>query len=142
MIRFATLWCLGRSLRPPTPKPGVVGSNPALRANDVKGLGRENAADLFSAWPLVAIDPSTPPPQAEHSARRCCTARREARSPTKSRRHQATIFTDSGLPSLVIVLSTLTPILASLTCASSLFERRLSPMIRLYRSMEFSARAC
>ena len=54
----------------------------------------------------------------------------------------AAITTDFGVPSFVIRLSALTAIIASLVCAPSFFARSLSPMMRLYRDIPFSARAC
>ena len=55
---------------------------------------------------------------------------------------QVTIRADSGIPSAVIRFSTLTPIIASLVCASTFFALSLSPMMRLYRNIPFSPRAC
>ena len=56
--------------------------------------------------------------------------------------HQVSIRADSGIPSAVIRFSTLTPIIASLACASTFFARSRSPMMRLYLNIPFSARAC
>ena len=43
---------------------------------------------------------------------------------------------------MVIRLSTLTAILVSVLCAAIFLARSASPMIRLYRSIAFSALAC
>ncbi len=50
--------------------------------------------------------------------------------------------TDSGIPRVLILLSTFTAIIASLFCASGFLDRSASPTIRLYRNIPFSARAC
>ena len=54
----------------------------------------------------------------------------------------ATIFADSGMPSAVIRLIILTAINASVFCESRPLARRRSPIMRLYRYIPFSARAC
>ena len=54
---------------------------------------------------------------------------------------QTRMATDSGLPSSVIRLSTLTAIIASVVCLPAVLARSLAPMMHLYRYIPFSARA-
>lgn len=61
-------------------------------------------------------------------------------SPSASR-HQESRITEFGMPSGAIWLSTWTAIIASVSWESDFLARRLSPMMRLYRYIPFSARA-